>query len=178
QIKIATRPAGPARFALAGDAHTGAIGYAGRNLDLKGLKATVRLLNLDRAKRAGEGLLETDRDRVIDVLAANRPVPPATRASASKQLLEEVAEIVGFDRRSEIDITRARRASKSTRPADVYASPFSRLDLLPFVAEAIVLFPFPGVCQNLVRLTQLLELGLGRLVIRVQIGMELASELA
>jgi hypothetical protein len=46
------------------------------------------------------------------------------------------------------------------------------------VAPAIVLLALVGLAEDLVRLADLLELGLSLLVVRIQIGVVLTSELA
>ena len=123
----------------------------------------------DRHLRAGDRLVEADRDLGLEVaaalgawLASRRPPAAAAAAPAAGGLAEEVGEDVAEAARVEARLAAAAAPDVRERVAQL----------------AVVLLALVGIAEHVVGLGDLLEALLGLRVARVLVGVVLARELA
>src|SRR5208337_1721644 len=99
----------------------------------------------------------------------------ASRApAAAEKLREEIAEVAA----AEVRAPAASRAGRGLLPSVAAHHLFLRHAMLPVGAKLVVLLALVGVTDDLVGLIQFLEFSLGFLVVGIDVGMELAGELA
>src|ERR687885_2484563 len=100
QVQVTRLRAAQAGLAFTGDAHAQALSSAGRNLDLdRAHFPGLYVLDRERALGPVEGFLERDLDRLLEILAFARRAADtrSTTSGTSEQLLEQPAEILGFE---------------------------------------------------------------------------------
>ena len=202
QVEIARSCAAGPVFTFASDPDARAVADAGRNPHVNRARLAV-VLQRQAPHGAMVGIVETEHDLLFDVPAFPRsagaraaPAPPGVfthRARrAAEERVEEVREGVGIAKHvphlffahrpeaagpgtrsaTEVDIPSAalRPGARTARRAGLFVH-------APVGAKLVVFLPLGGIAQDLVRLVDLLELGLGRLVARIDVRVMLAGQL-
>ena len=139
------------------------------------------------------GVAEREVEFGLVILAAEASLrAPSAPTAMSEEFLEEVGESAGMAARELLPVGRipigavavgveALSAAEASEAACLLAGLLLRLELvgmLPVLAVLVVLLTLLGVAQHLVCLVDGLKLFLGRGVVRVQVRMKLARQLA
>ena len=158
---------------------------ARRNLDHQAFRLTRAALNLDRRLAAADGGQEGDGQARFHRAAGSLPAGPAA-ANPAHQVLEDARSAglltlmpttEGAQQVGQVDCLEARLTTVTGGPVAGAGSrpgrghPFERR-----VAVLVIPVPLFLVRQDVVSLLELLELRLGRLVARIDVGMVLPSQ--
>ena len=119
-----------------------------------------------------------DVEAILRVLPAHREAPPASASAHATPLAEQIAEQIA--ERADVLIARGRAVARALLAAGIFTviallRPLlaARVDLAAVVAPALLL-----IADDVVGGGDLLELLLGRLVARIEVGVQLLGELA
>src|SRR6185295_2532475 len=193
QQQVAGRAAAKTLAALSGQADLLPAANAGGDLHRQVASlAGARIGERDLPRAALDGLRERDLERCLDITAGlllpeaaetggsgRAGAPPAAGTAAAEEHLEERAEAVAAaTHAAEIAEIEAATAVAEIE-VDVLPARRRRARLartLPGGPELVILLPFVGVLQDLVRFTDLLELDLGSGVL-VDVRVVLARQL-
>ena len=172
--RIAGTALAHAGIALAFQPEHLAVGDAWRDGDVE--RAAVR--QRDARLGAVHRVEEIDVEPILRVLPAHREAPPASAAAHAAPLAEQIAEQIA--ERADILVARGRAIARALLAAGIFAviallRPLlaARVDLAAVVAPALLL-----IADDVVGGGDLLELLLGRLVARIEVGVQLLGELA
>ena len=122
-------------------------------------------------------LEEIDLEPVLRVLSAHGEAltaGAARTASSAEQIAEQIGEA------AKILVTGSRAVARSILPAGIFAIVTLLRTLLPARVDlaSVIAAPLLGIAKNVVGGSHLLEFVLGRLVSRIEVGMQLLGELA
>src|SRR5208282_421392 len=127
---------------------------------------------IGRARRLGAEIEARKSARRAGAAAWAGAASETACSAAAEELRKEIAEIAAAE-----VCARARAGCRLLARIAAHHL-FLRDAVLPIGAELVVLLALVGVADDLVGLVQLLEFGLGILVVGIYVGMEFAGELA
>src|SRR5215467_3103726 len=157
QVQIAGGTTAAPGFAFARNTHTCVVANPGGNPDVDRVRTTVQP-HRQAAQGAVIDVFKSELELLFDVTPGAGARTPGALLAAARRLAPE-----------------ANVPLRLTAKAGAGGHVFVRTPVRP---ELVVLLAFVGIAEDLVRLVDLLELRLGGFVAWIDVGMELARQLA